>query len=119
MLVASPWFVATDADQAGDKSAGGWPARARRVRPPGAFKDWTEAHQGGVNLRRWWSDRLEGTEAPPLFSWEELAARNSEPGIVVDKPDRARTLAALEAAKLENDPYVLAEREAIQTEHLL
>ena len=24
---------------------------ARRVRPPGAFKDWTEAAQAGVNLR--------------------------------------------------------------------
>ena len=34
MLAAWPWFVATDRDQAGDKAAAGWPAPARRVRPP-------------------------------------------------------------------------------------
>ncbi len=47
MLPAVLWFIATDADEAGDKAAAGWPARARRVRPPEPFKDWTEAHQGG------------------------------------------------------------------------
>ena len=73
MLAAPVWYVAHDADKAGDLAASGWPARARRVRPPGAFKDWTEAAQASVNLRRWWSDRLAGTETPPLFSWEELA----------------------------------------------
>ena len=51
MLAACPWYIATDADEAGDKAASGWPAVARRVRPPGAFKDWTEAAQAGVNLR--------------------------------------------------------------------
>jgi hypothetical protein len=61
MLAAAPWFVATDADEAGDKAASGWPARTIRVRPPGSFKDWTEAAQAGVDLRRWWSDRLGGT----------------------------------------------------------
>jgi hypothetical protein len=39
MLAGAPWFVATDAEEAGDKAASGWPAAARRVRPPGAFKD--------------------------------------------------------------------------------
>jgi DNA primase len=34
MLAAPVWFVATDADHAGDKAASEWPARARRVRPP-------------------------------------------------------------------------------------
>jgi DNA primase len=34
MLPAPTWYVATDADDAGDKAASGWPARARRVRPP-------------------------------------------------------------------------------------
>jgi hypothetical protein len=53
MLGASPWFVATDADGAGDRSAAGWPPRARRVRPPGS-KDWTASYQAGVDLRRWW-----------------------------------------------------------------
>jgi hypothetical protein len=93
MLAAAPWFISTDADSAGDKAASGWPAQARRVRPPGAFKDWTEAAQGGVNLRRWWSDRLGGTEAPKLFDWDELAAQrwgpardDATPGIVIDQP---------------------------------
>jgi len=63
MLAAAPWFIATDADEAGDKAASGWPARATRVRPPKG-KDWTEAAQAGIDLRRWWSDRLGGTEAP-------------------------------------------------------
>ena len=74
LLPAAPWYVGTDADEAGDTAASGWPASARRVRPPGPFKDWTEARQGGMELRRWWIDRLGGNEAPPLFSWDELAA---------------------------------------------
>ncbi len=73
MLAAPVWNLAHDADPAGDKAAEGWPARAARVRPPGPYKDWTEAHQAGIDLRRWWTDRLGGTEAPPLFAWEELS----------------------------------------------
>ena len=34
MLAAAPWYIATDADEAGDKAASGWPAVAIRVRPP-------------------------------------------------------------------------------------
>jgi len=86
MLTACPWYIATDADEAGDKAASGWPAVARRVRPPGAFNDWTEAAQAGVKLRRWWSDRLGGTEAPPLFTWDELAAQRWGPALN-DQPD--------------------------------
>jgi hypothetical protein len=127
MLAAPRWYIATDADEAGDKAAAVWPARSRRARPPGPFKDWTEARQGGVNLVRWWSDRLGGNEAPPLFSWPELAglrwgpapdfepginpanprnqslnqtggvAPDPEPGIVIDRPDPARRRLALEA----------------------
>ena len=74
MLAAAPWFIATDADEAGDKAASGWPAEADPRSAARAFKDWTEAAQAGVNLRRWWSDRLGGTEAPALFTWDELAA---------------------------------------------
>ena len=69
----SPWYVATDADAAGDKSADAWPARARRVRPPGPYKDWTEAKAAGVDLNRWWRDVLAGVDRPPLFSWPELS----------------------------------------------
>jgi len=68
MLAACPWYIATDADEAGDKAALGWPAAARRVRPPGAFKDWTKATQAGMNLRCWWLPRLGGSES----LWDEL-----------------------------------------------
>jgi hypothetical protein len=64
MLVAPVWYVAHDADKAGDLAAAGWPSRARRVRPPSPSKDWTEAAQAGVDLRRWWVDHLEGDKTP-------------------------------------------------------
>ena len=64
MLAAAPWYVAHDADDAGDKAASEWPARSIRVKPPDPHKDWTEAAQAGIDLRRWWTDRLGGTEAP-------------------------------------------------------
>jgi hypothetical protein len=97
MLPAAPWFVATDADPAGDTSAASWPARARRVRPPEPFKDWTEAKSGGVDLARWWRDVLAGIDRPPLFPWEELSAWrwgsapvDPNPGIIISpvQPDR-------------------------------
>lgn len=72
MLAAPQWYVSTDADEAGDRAAEGWPPRACRTRPPRPYKDWTEARQAGVNLRRWWTDRLRGVEAPSLFTWEDL-----------------------------------------------
>ena len=93
MLPAPTWFIATDADEAGDKAASGWPARARRVRPPAPCKDWTEAFQYPINLRRWWTDRLGGIEAPALSTWDELALRrwgpavgDPDPGIIIDGP---------------------------------
>jgi hypothetical protein len=93
MLAAPLWFIATDADEAGDRSASGWPARAIRVRPPAPCKDWTEAFQYPINLRRWWTDRLGGIEAPTLSSWDELAARrwgpalnDPTPGSIIDRP---------------------------------
>jgi hypothetical protein len=58
MLAAPRWYIGSDADDAGDKAAAGWPARARRVRPPDPFKDWTEAKAGGVDLRRWWQEAV-------------------------------------------------------------
>jgi len=91
MLAAPRWFIALDADQAGDKAALEWPARAIRVRPPEPFKDWTAAAQAGVDLRCWWLPRLGGTEA----LWNHLAAlrwgpaiNDPTPGIVVDRPLR-------------------------------
>jgi hypothetical protein len=93
MLKAAPWFVATDADPAGDKAAAGWPARGRRVRPPGSFKDWTEAKAAGIDLARWWRDILAGIDRPPLFSWDELArwrwgGADEAPGIDRKAPAR-------------------------------
>jgi DNA primase len=81
MLSAPTWYLASDADPAGDKAASDWPGRAQRVRPPGPYKDWTEAAQDGINLRRWWRDRLAGIEAPDLFSWDELSAWRWGPAI--------------------------------------
>ena len=53
MLAAPVWYLALDGDQAGDKNAAAWPARARRVRPPAPFKDWRELHAAGFNLIRY------------------------------------------------------------------
>ena len=71
-MTAPTWYTATDADPAGDKAAQAWPTRARRIRPPEPYKDWTEARSAGVNLGRWWRDILAGVEKPKLFSWDEL-----------------------------------------------
>jgi hypothetical protein len=95
MLVSTgSWYLAHDRDDAGDHAASGWPAVARRVRPPFG-KDWTEVHQVGINLRRWWCDRLGGTEAPALWTWDELAKwrwgpadSDGEPGIIMQCTDR-------------------------------
>jgi DNA primase len=106
LMPAAPWFLALDGDEAGEKAAAGWPARAVLVRPPGSWKDWTEAAQAGVNLRRWWSDRLAATEAPPLFTWDELAAQRWGPALREPNDDGP-------------DPYDAAEREAIQSEAII
>ena len=86
MLRCPTWFIALDADKAGDDAADGWPARAVRVRPPAPDGDWTEAHQSGVALRRWWTDRLGGIEAPERSTWDELAARRWGPGLIIEGP---------------------------------
>ena len=122
MLAAAPWFIATDADEAGDKAAVGLarPARGGPA-PRRSFKDLDRGPtKRGVNLRRWWSDRLGGTEAPPLFTWEELAALRwgparwrPEPGIVIDRPDRGRMLAALKPP-----PMTPRNAQAIQAENV-
>jgi hypothetical protein len=79
LMTAAPWYVALDQDDAGDRSAAWWPNRSIRVTPPD--KDWTDAHLGGVNLRRWWTDRLAGIERPLRSTWDELAARRWGPAI--------------------------------------
>ena len=94
-LTAAPWFVANEADPAGESAAAGWPARARRVRPPEPFKDWSEAKAAEIDLARWWRDILAGVDRPHLFSWDELArwrwgGADEAPGI--DNPGRRPSL---------------------------
>jgi hypothetical protein len=72
MLPAPVWYLALDADPAGDKAASGWPARVRRVSPPAPAKDWTEAAQAGIDLRRWWIEEAFPLDGP--FANEERAA---------------------------------------------
>jgi hypothetical protein len=86
MSAAPTWYVARDADDAGDKAAAGWPARAIRVRPPAPCKDWTEAAQSGVKLTRWWWDRLNGIEYPARYTWEELALKRWGPALNDSSP---------------------------------
>jgi hypothetical protein len=119
MLAAAPWFIATDRDEAGDRAAAGWPARARRVSPPEPYKDWTEARQGGVDLARWWRDILSGIEPPPLYTWDDLAAwrwgparDDSTSGLVIDRANPGRMLADLP----DDNPYARDERDAIEAE---
>jgi len=113
ILPAAVRHIARDADDAGDKAVAEWPARAHRVRPPAPCKDWTEAFLYPIYLRRWWTDRLGGIEAPALSSWVELASRqwrpaldDPTPGIVIDQPHRVRI-------EIVDDPE---ERVAIQSE---
>jgi hypothetical protein len=118
MLAAPVWFVATDADEAGDKAASGWLARARRVRPPAPCKDSTEAAQAGLNQRCLWLLRF-GRESlwNGLATWRWGPARDdSSPGIIIDRPDPARYHAALQSADYFG-AYALAERVAIQEEN--
>ncbi len=73
MLRCPRWFVALDADPAGDGAAADWPARAERVRPPAeppAGKDWGDAWKAGIDLRRWWVEQA----LADAFDREERAA---------------------------------------------
>jgi hypothetical protein len=77
MLPAPVWYLATDADGSGNKAAETWIyARARRVTPP-AGKDWTEAYQAGIDLRRWW---IEEVFADRFVHEERTAIRELDEG---------------------------------------
>jgi DNA primase len=78
MLRAPRWFVALDADQAGDSAARKFPARAIRVRPPEPYKDWGEVHAGGVNRIRYiWGRYLSMSE-----TWEHLEPQRWGPALI-------------------------------------
>ena len=70
MLRCPRWYVAHDADEAGDRAAAGWPARAVRDQAPRQAKDWTDAHRAGIDLRRWWVENV----LADAFDREERAA---------------------------------------------
>jgi hypothetical protein len=76
MLMTPTWYLALDADQAGDKNAATWPARAKRIRPPAPFKDWGDLHRAGFNAIRFhWGGILKRPVSPP----EVLLAQRWEP----------------------------------------
>jgi DNA primase len=80
ILSCPRWYLATDRDTAGHQAAARWPARAKRVLPPEPHKDWTEAFQAGVDLRRFWlrelgvDQRSRAVTSPIEFAREERAA---------------------------------------------
>jgi DNA primase len=95
LLSAPAWYIAHDADAAGDRAAAHWTTypRARRVRPPGSFKDWTEAASPapgsvgtGMDLSRWWAAVLSGVPDPPTFTPGELTAWRWGPALA-DEPE--------------------------------
>ncbi len=71
LLSAARWFVAHDADRAGDAAAAKFPASAVRVRPPEPCKDWSEVHAGGRNSIRYQWGRHLGLSK----TWAELSAQ--------------------------------------------
>jgi hypothetical protein len=84
-LVASARYLATDSDSAGEKAAANWSAAWQRIKPPHPFKDWTEAHQAGVDLRRWWIEEAFPLDGP--FTDEERKAIQEADGVCFpDKP---------------------------------
>ncbi len=71
MLSSPHWFVALDADPAGDSAAAKFPASAVRVRPPDPDKDWGEVHAKGANRIRY----LWGRYLPMSMGWESLGSQ--------------------------------------------
>jgi hypothetical protein len=76
MLSAPRWFVALDADPAGDSAAAKFPDSAIRVRPPDPDNDLGEVHTGGPNrIRYHWGRLMEHS-----ITWEKLEPKG-EPSI--------------------------------------
>jgi DNA primase len=128
LRIAPAWYVAHDADRAGDKAAAVWTntyRRARRVRPPEPFKDWTEAGTDApdstgtaLDLARWWGPILNGGKPGPAFTADDLDAWRWGPAL--DDPEagidsRGPGLVACDP-EARCDPYAVAEREAMQSE---
>jgi hypothetical protein len=83
MLVAAPrWYIATDADRAGDEAAAAWaalaPGRCTRIRPDGP-KDWCDLSRSRPGqIRRIFGPLLEGPEA----TWSRLERQRWGPASV-------------------------------------
>ena len=100
LILACPsWYLATDRDAAGNQAAARWPARAKRVLPPEPHKDWTEAFQAGINLRRFWLKQLAVDQSsrvamsPGDFEREERAAiMEYDGGLTREAAERAAGL---------------------------
>jgi hypothetical protein len=75
LLDARNWYLATDADEAGDKAVAKWASRAIRVTPPEG-NDWTECHQAGVDLGPWWRENVFADPAQP--------APEPSPGLLIE-----------------------------------
>jgi hypothetical protein len=89
MLRAPRWYIALDADQAGDSAASKFPSSAVRIRPPEPHTDWTEAWKAGINLRRWWKDRLAELKNQAAGSSTTTENRPSEPPSSPAPPPKA------------------------------
>jgi Toprim-like len=77
MLAAPSWYLSSDTDSAGDQAAARWLDRSERcirVAPPA--KDWTDAHQAGLDLQAFWHPILTGkkTSGAPANDRLELAS---------------------------------------------
>ncbi|WP_165246170.1 CHC2 zinc finger domain-containing protein [Paludisphaera soli] len=102
MLAAPRWFIATDADDAGDGAATGWPSRAVRVRPPEGCNDWGDVHASGFGRIRY----LWGRHLPLSVAWEELSGWRWGPAPIEPTEENDDG----------PDAYAVAERLAIQSE---
>jgi hypothetical protein len=99
MLASRAWYIATDHDDAGNQAAARWPARARRALPPEPSKDWTEAHQHGIDLRRFWLGQL-GIEITPLTTLSPSAYARQERAAIMEYDGHLSRAAAERAAGL-------------------
>jgi hypothetical protein len=84
MLIAPVWFLALDGDQAGDKNATQWPARARRIRPPAPYKDWTDAHVGDSKKLSDWADPRRAGRNLVRYIWAGILPHTLTPWEVLE-----------------------------------
>jgi hypothetical protein len=83
MCVASPWYIAGDADDAGHVASQAWDKasdRTFRVSPPRG-KDWTDSFLSGVDLKLFWSQQAGRTSlSQPRMPQPWMRERATEVG---------------------------------------